>query len=305
MPECRLCKAGERHQRVRAPRVFGGRDEHHFWQCDTCDAIYLYPPPSAEEEKRFYAAEFEEFMASRTGGDRDWSSAERHVETNQDHVRRRWKFLCQHLKPGMNVLEIGCSSGFMLDAFRDAGLHCTGIEPSNVFLDFVRRRGHVVYSDLKELPNDHTTSFDAIVHFFVLEHIADPFAFLSDQLRLLKPGGMIIAEVPSATDPLTSLYDIPAFEDFYWSIAHHYYYTPCSMAYLLDTLPVTYRILPEQRYDLSNHIVWMTQGRLGGQGAFDHVFSDALIERYKDDLKAAWLCDTMVVEIINEIGDRG
>ena len=43
---------------------------------------------------------------------------------------------------------------------------------------------------------------------------------------------------------------------------------------------------------MSNHIHWMTSGRPGGQGKFDEFFSEELTEKYKEDLKAKWVCDT-------------
>ena len=104
-------------------------------------------------------------------------------------------------------------------------------------------------------------------------------------------------EVPSATDPLTSLYNIPAFEKFYWSIAHHYYYRPKTIKYILDKLGYKFKILPEQRYDLSNHVRWMTEGKPGGQGMLNHVFSQKACLAYMNDLKATWNCDTMFVYI--------
>jgi len=71
MPQCRICDAAEESQYVKAPFVFGDQKEHNFWQCKSCDAIYLYPIPSIEEEKRFYLQEFEGFMSSRVGDHRD------------------------------------------------------------------------------------------------------------------------------------------------------------------------------------------------------------------------------------------
>lgn len=296
-PSCRLCNAGADRQSVRAPDVFGGTSAHRFWECAACGAIYLYPFLSEEEERRFYAQEFEKFMTSRSGAERDWSNAENHIATNQDQLKRRWQFLEPFVAPGKTVLEIGCSSGFMLDGFRAAGMACMGVEPSNIFVDFLRGKGYEVFPSLEELESQESRKFDLITHFFVLEHIADPYAFFRRQLALLKPGGTIVAEVPCATDPLTSLYRIPAFERFYWSIAHHYYYTPRSLSAVLDKLGLNYRLLPEQRYDLSNHMVWMTEGKPGGQGRFNSVFSPALIETYQEDLKSTWKCDTIVLEI--------
>lgn len=294
---CRLCGASQESQIVRADTVFGGKLKYKFWQCRSCDIVYLYPVPSIEEEVYFYKKEFEKFMSSRSGQERDWSNAEAHVQTNQDQVSRRWKFLAPFLEPEMDILEIGCSSGFMLNAFRKAGLHCVGVEPSGEFIKFLYSNGYEAYQTLEQLKKNHSKLFDLVVHFFVFEHIRDPFQFLKENLKLLKPGGKIIAEIPCVNDPLTSLYTIPAFERFYWSVAHHFYYNHKSLKYVLDKLDLKYEMIPEQRYDLSNHITWLMEGKPGGQGRFSHVFSQQLIEQYRKDLKEKWLCDTIFVVI--------
>jgi SAM-dependent methyltransferase len=301
MPRCRLCGAKEERQTIRADHVFGGEKHHKFWHCETCDAVYLFPIPSVKEEALFYKMEFEKFMSHRSGNDRDWSSAEEHIRTNQDQVKRRWRFLKEYLEPGQDLLEIGCSSGFMLNAFRDYGLNCTGIEPSGEFIEFLLKNQHIAFASIEELTRQAPNKqFDLIVHFFVLEHIRDPYQFFTETKKRLKQGGKLIAEVPCVNDPLTSLYNIPAFEKFYWSIAHHYYYSPKSIAFVLDSLGYQYKLIPEQRYDLSNHIVWMTEGKPGGQGKFDHVFSSQLIEKYQQDLKDQWQCDTFYLVIEND-----
>jgi SAM-dependent methyltransferase len=298
MPICRICDAAEEDQAIRADFVFGGNEEHNFWHCQQCDAVYLYPAPSAEEEAIFYKREFEEFMSTRSNGERDWSGAEAHIKTNQDQVFRRWKFLEGHLSPQKSLLEIGCSSGFMLNAFRDHGLQCTGVEPSGEFVQFLEQNGYSAFNSLDELQQQKPQArFDLIVHFFVFEHIRDPFEFLKQSFDLLNPQGKIIAEIPCVKDPLTSLYEIPAFERFYWSIAHHYYYSPRSLSFILDKLNFNYQILPEQRYDLSNHMHWMMKGKPGGQGKYSPVFSRNLNEQYKNDLKEHWQCDTMFLII--------
>lgn len=292
---CRICHKEEKYQSIRAEYVFGGSAEHKFWECSECSAIYLLPTLTKEEEKHFYNKEFEKFMSTRVGDKRDWSNAEKHIQTNQDNVVRRWGFLQEHIKKNHDVLEIGCSSGFMLDKFKDENCNVCGVEPSGQFLEFIKNKGYEAYETLTEIPKDK--KFDIITHFFVFEHISDPFLFINQQLELLKEDGMIIAEIPSATDPLTSIYNIEAFEKFYWSIAHHYYYKPKSLEYILDKMNLKYELIPEQRYDLSNHITWMTEGKPGGQNKFDHIFSDELTEKYKQDLKDKWCCDTVFLKI--------
>lgn len=290
---CRLCNEVDSSQKIRASHVFGGEERHNFWHCAECDAIYLHPPLTVLEEKYFYKKEFEKYMSTRVGDHRDWSNAEKHIVTNQDQVRRRWNFLKDHIFKGMNVLEIGCSSGFMLDKFKASDCKLVGVEPSGEFLEFVKKNGHKAYETIEEVHD----SFDLICHFFVFEHIANPFKFIEKQLSMLNDGGVIVAEIPSATDPLTSLYSIDAFEKFYWSIAHHYYYTPKSIKYIMDKMNLRFELIPEQRYDLSNHITWMTEGKAGGQDKFKDIFTDELIKKYKQDLKDNWRCDTMVLKI--------
>lgn len=289
-PSCRLCGSAD-SQTLRAEHVFGGAPHHRCWECPHCEVVYLHPAPTPEEDAHFYAREFEKFMQDRSGSDRDWSNAERHVRTNQDQVKRRWRFLEPYLKPGRELLEIGCSSGFMLQAFREAGLRTCGVEPSGTFLEYVRGQDFEVYENLDNVPADR--QFDLVVSFFVFEHMRDPREYVRQQLARLRPGGVLVAEMPCVLDPLTSVYTIPAFERFYWCIPHHFHHSPRSLEVVLQDLPVTWRVEPDQRYDLSNHMVWMTEGRPGGQGRFNHLFSAETLESYKRDLIKAWRCDTI------------
>ena len=139
--------------------------------------------------------------------------------------------------------------------------------------------------------------FDVITHFFVFEHIADPYTFLKANMDLLNEDGVIIAEIPCANDPLTSKYNIEAFEKFYWSIAHHYYYTPESLTYILEQLDFQFKIVPEQRYDLSNHMSWMMNGKPGGQNKYDDFLGVELVEMYKNRMIETWQCDTMFLYV--------
>ncbi|MBL7074378.1 class I SAM-dependent methyltransferase [candidate division KSB1 bacterium] len=297
-PRCRSCNAEEEYQVIRAHHVFGSDGNHRFWECEKCGLIYLWPVPTVEQERIFYSQEFEKFMEKRSGGDRDWSGPEAHIMTNNDHVERRLKIMKDDLLPGKDILEIGCSSGFMLDAFKELGMNPIGIEPSGSFSNFLSNRSHISYSSIEELHKEkQEMKFDLIVHFFVLEHIRDTKGFIQEQLSMLKPEGMIISEVPCVMDPLITLYKISAFDQFYWSIAHHYYFSEKSLSYILDQLDCVYEYVPEQRYDLSNHMVWMLEGKPGGQGKYDNVFSKDTLRFYKRDLIKNNTFDTFFVFI--------
>ena len=143
-PNCRSCRSSTQ-QSIRAEYVFGGKKEHNFWQCGHCELVYLYPIPSQKEEINFYANEFEKFMENRSGADKDWSGPEKHISSNQDNVIRRMKKMKNYFTKNGNILEIGCSSGFMMDAFLNNNMNVIGIEPSGGFSEFLREKAYLPF----------------------------------------------------------------------------------------------------------------------------------------------------------------
>jgi SAM-dependent methyltransferase len=220
---------------------------------------------------------------------------EDHIRANEPTRTRRMRYLAPRLPKNADVLEVGCSSGFMLYPLVEAGHRCTGVEPSGAFSEYLRSRGLPVVTSFEQLPEvARGKRFDVVMHFFVLEHIAQPVAFLNEQLSLLKPGGHLVFEIPNAADPLYSVYDIPAFERFYWSVAHPWYFSEASLRYVLDEVGRPYEIQLDQRYDLSNHMVWARDGRPGGMGRFTSQLGAELEETYKQALIRARKCDTLI-----------
>ena len=72
MPKCRICNIDSDKQKLRADYVFGGKEEHNFWECDNCGVIYLYPYLSDEEEKYFYKKEFENWLTDKEPNTKDY-----------------------------------------------------------------------------------------------------------------------------------------------------------------------------------------------------------------------------------------
>jgi SAM-dependent methyltransferase len=292
---CLLCGAVASRFSVVGEHVFGGRPEQRFYECATCDVAFLYPPLSEEEEQRFYANEFEQFMEQRAGNTGIWTGPEAHIAANAPHVERRLNAMQPLLRPGMRVLEVGCSSGFMLLALRERGMDVVGVEPSGGFTSFLKSKHVPVYSSLDEYVAAGQSPVDLIIHFFVFEHIRRPVEFLRQCRTLLARDGSMFFEVPSRSDPLVTIYDVPAFHRFYWSVAHHWYFNANSLAHALRRVPLHYELVPEQRYDLSNHMWWALAGRPGGTGKFSARLTPDLERAYKESMRRTGHCDTYFV----------
>lgn len=101
--------------------------------------------------------------------------------------------------PG-RVLDVGCGSGRFGELLKDsfAGVEVWGVEPvaeaQAVAAGVLDRALLGFFDEGLQLPENH---FDVIVFNDSLEHFPDHVPALSLALRLLKPGGSIVASIPS------------------------------------------------------------------------------------------------------------
>lgn len=94
-----------------------------------------------------------------------------------------------------SLLEIGCGNGFFLECALESGFReVRGVEPSrkavNEARDVLR---HSIVCDVMRPGIFEADEFDAICMFHIFDHIPDPNELLLECLRILKPGGFILA----------------------------------------------------------------------------------------------------------------
>jgi ubiquinone/menaquinone biosynthesis C-methylase UbiE len=95
---------------------------------------------------------------------------------------------------GGSVLEAGCGTGLILERVRPHCRCAVGVDLSRGMLARARARGmSVAQASLLDLPL-RDGLFDAVCCFKVLPHVEDPGAALRELGRLVRPGGVLIAE---------------------------------------------------------------------------------------------------------------
>jgi len=124
---------------------------------------------------------------------------------SQHRVDRRTA-ASQLLRGGRSILDIGCGDGEFLEAVREKFDELWGLDlvQSRAFLchKLLCETGHqrhgVVVANIDDghLPW-RDGYFDAVVSLSVLEHVLDPFHFIGECRRVLKPGGQLILQVPN------------------------------------------------------------------------------------------------------------
>ena len=97
------------------------------------------------------------------------------------------------LKPG-NILDVGCGFGYLLSAVDDKWQK-NGVELSNYAAKVAAQYADIYTGDILEA-GYKPDSFDIIVLYHVIEHLAEPLKMVNKINELLKVGGKFIVSTP-------------------------------------------------------------------------------------------------------------
>lgn len=116
---------------------------------------------------------------------------------------------------GQRILEIGCGTGYLLSLLRDRGATVLGIEPGPQGEAGARRFGVRVVQGFFPEP-EVQGPFDIVIAHAVLEHCADPMAFLADIRATLAENGRALFAVPNC-EPYIAAGDLSCLLHQHWS----------------------------------------------------------------------------------------
>jgi 2-polyprenyl-3-methyl-5-hydroxy-6-metoxy-1,4-benzoquinol methylase len=190
---CEICGDDRRRTVTEHPDFFfGGDTVYSMHACRGCGAVYQHPRPTPAAMGSFYPTEYEPY--TRGVHTEHWL---RQLDRRYG-LRKRCRAVTRHVPRG-RLLDVGCATGaFLSEMKRQPGWMVTGIEPSPVAARYVRDEVgvDVVQGVLNDAPFA-PASFDAITMWDVLEHVYDPRAVLAQVARLLRPGGVFVANHPN------------------------------------------------------------------------------------------------------------
>jgi SAM-dependent methyltransferase len=202
MPErvdCNLCGGADSRvlYSLRDYRYFTDTVEWDVVRCQTCGLGYLNPRPTQDEIERYYPSRY--FESRETMGERYQRQAE--------YVR----------DPRGKLLDVGAARGDFMEVMRRRGWDVEGIERFD--------GGNPYGLPIHRLSFPHESPladglFDVVTAWAVFEHLYDPKLAFQECVRMLRPGGSLIVQVPnlrSIYGRFSRLEDVPR---------HLYFYSP-------------------------------------------------------------------------------
>jgi 2-polyprenyl-3-methyl-5-hydroxy-6-metoxy-1,4-benzoquinol methylase len=161
--------------------------------CRSCGLIQTNPRMTQESYNEFYANEYRHLYEGRERPSHESFQLQyRRGCQIVGYVRR---FLLKRPEE-TTVVEIGCGSGGVLQAFRENGFKAKGVDLGEEYLRYgIEEYGlDLTPGTIKDI--DLSQPPDLIVYSHVLEHILDLNAELSTINSLLGDDGMLFVEVP-------------------------------------------------------------------------------------------------------------
>lgn len=292
--KCTLCGSEEISF---IPNTVRNDIEHQYkmYRCEHCETHFLYPRPISEQLQNYYDGQFREEV--HTQNYYDYEILNKVFCRFTPEAKQRVQRVEADLNVQDDVLEIGCSVGYFLDAVAQKVNSVCGTEWDQKAKQYIIDCKRYENIQVATNPDDFGRKFDKIFMFHVLEHIEEPIVFLKGLTSLLKENGVIYIEVPNVDDILVKTYQCEAFKKFYYKKAHLYNFNEKSLAYVFEKAGYQYHIDFIQRYDLSNHLHWLHTGMPGGKGKYAQILGAEVNAAYVKALKEHKQTDTLFAKI--------
>lgn len=217
---CNLCGASDY-------AVVTTENDFEIRECRVCALVYVSPQPQSEELEKFYAG-----MYAEQDGDAPPESSLGYVER---HIRR---VVRKRVPQGGALLEVGCGRGGFLQVMRDTSFELSAIELDARAAACAREAvpGVSIHESTLEAATVPLASQDAIVAIAVLEHVKDPRVALQKMTDWLKPGGVLVVQVPRVTPFLKLKRWLPGIPIYFEAPRHLFDFSPTTLRRYLEEL---------------------------------------------------------------------
>jgi 2-polyprenyl-3-methyl-5-hydroxy-6-metoxy-1,4-benzoquinol methylase len=239
---CPLCSSEKIGLQFNCTDHFISKKEFPVFKCAGCGFSFTQDYPEESEIAKFY--ESDNYISH---SDTSEGFSNKIYRFARGLMLRRKQKLIQNitgLKKG-TILDIGSGTGHFVNSMKNTGWKAKGIEINEKARNFAITHFGVDISTPDKIPAIEAGSFDCVTLWHVLEHFHDPYKYISEIYRLVKPGAICVIALPNC-----SSYDAERYKKFWaaWDVPRHlWHFNPATFrrfseqtGFMLESL----RILP-------------------------------------------------------------
>jgi 2-polyprenyl-3-methyl-5-hydroxy-6-metoxy-1,4-benzoquinol methylase len=243
------------------------KDHMQLVRCTACDLVYVSPTFDEAHYKEVYASqEYQDIV-------RDLGIRSHEYRVSRFGRERVGLMAAQLTTASPRYLDVGCSTGFVVEAARDAGWDAIGVDLNPSAIEFGRSRNLDLRTAALEDGGFEAESFDAVSLFDVLEHLLDPVQTVRAAVRLLRRGGILFLYVPNYDSASRLLMGKDA--HFIWPTHHLNYYTPATIRDLMTREGLETAYLATEGLDIVDYL-WYRREVHGQTDAGVEAIADVL-----------------------------
>jgi SAM-dependent methyltransferase len=239
---CPLCSSDKVDLLFSCNDYFVSRKDFAIHKCTVCDFLFTQDYPEENEIAKYYNSD--NYISH---SDTSEGFSNKLYRVARSIMLWKKKELIRKIT-GLNngtLLDIGSGTGYFAGTMKKAGWLVKGIEINEKARNFaVEHFGLEIFAPDK-ISSLEAGGFDCITLWHVLEHFHDPFEYISEIYRLLKPGGACVIALPNC-----SSYDAEHYKQFWaaWDVPRHlWHFNPATFKLFSGKpgfLSEDFRILP-------------------------------------------------------------
>jgi ubiquinone/menaquinone biosynthesis C-methylase UbiE len=212
---CPLCSSEKTGLLFTCNDYFISKTNFAVFKCSECDFLFTQDYPEEADIARFY--ESDDYISHSDTSQGLSNKLYRIARSIMLAKKRNLIRNITGLRTGV-ILDIGSGTGYFANAMKKAGWNSEGIEINEKARNFSKSHFGLEVNSPDHLPDFKGESFDCITLWHVLEHFHDPFHYISDIFRLLKPGAFCVIALPNS-----SSYDAKYYKHFWaaWDVPRH------------------------------------------------------------------------------------
>lgn len=219
--ECKVCGSGSITKRF---SIFETRS---ICKCNGCMVEFLDPQLNDEELTKLYSETY--YTPWGLAGSAE-NEALKRMKIATFNLRLD---LVQTFVPKGKLLDVGCATGYLLEAAKEKGFDVYGVEFSEYSSQLAKQKfgNEKIHNGILETSPFATNFFDVITMFDLIEHVRIPQVVLEKAKSLLSDNGVIMISTP---DTGSTSHSLMGKKWTHYKLEHFFYFNKASMNLAAD-----------------------------------------------------------------------